>query len=305
MAAPVIVLWASLAIDRLAGDPPNSFHPTAWLGRFIGWWGRPAVWPPVLQRVAGVCCALFTILLFTMPFWLFSEYAPLWLYLAAAPFLLKITFAWRCLEEHVVRVREGLAAGSDSGRNAAAMLVSRDTGRLSDEEVLSSACESLSENLVDSIVSPLFFFSVAGLAGAAAYRAANTMDAMLGYRDERDRIGWFAARLDDVLNYVPARIAGMLLLLWFLLRGRFSPAWRVFRRDAGKRPGFNGGIPMAIIAGGAGVRFVKPGAYEIGDPERPLADGQDAMVTAVRAATIFSALLFTGILYFIASIGPY
>jgi adenosylcobinamide-phosphate synthase len=305
MAAPVIVLWASLAIDRLAGDPDNSLHPTAWLGRFIGWWGRPAVWPPALQRAAGLCCAIFTIVIFSIPFWLFTEYAPFWLYLAAAPFLLKITFAWRCLEEHVTRVREGLAAGGECGRNAAAMMVSRETSRLSDDEVLSAACESLSENLVDSIVSPLFFFTFAGLAGAAAYRAANTMDAMLGYRDERARIGWFAARLDDILNYIPARLVGLLLLLWFASKGRLQQAWRIFRRDARKRPGFNGGIPMSIIAGGVGVCFVKPGAYEIGDPEQPLADGQDAMIAAVRAVTIISALLFTAILYFIASIGAY
>ena len=105
-----------------------------------------------------------------------------------------------------------LKDGVENGREKVKLLVSRDTAQLDRNHILSAGYESMTENLTDSIVSPLFFFSVFGLAGAAAYRAANTMDAMLGYRDERERIGWCAARMDDLFNFIPARITVLLLL---------------------------------------------------------------------------------------------
>jgi adenosylcobinamide-phosphate synthase len=135
------------------------------------------------------------------------------------------------------------------------------------------------------------YFAFFGLAGAAVFRAANTLDAMLGYRDERKRIGWFSARLDDFLNYIPARAAGGILLFYFACRGRFRPAWDALWRDAKKRPGLNGGIPMAIIAGGAGVRFEKPGVYTMGTGGQSLTDGGREVITAIRCATIILALL--------------
>lgn len=109
---------------------------------------------------------------------------------------------------------------------------------------------------------------------------------MLGYRDERARIGWFSARADDVANFIPARVTGLILLAYFAAKGRFAPpAYAALRRDAKKRPGFNGGIPMAVIAGGVGIRLEKPGAYTIGgDAEQTLAEGGGAgIVSAVRA----------------------
>ena len=149
----------------------------------------------------------------------------------------------------------------------------------------------MTENLTDSIISPLLFFLVFGLPGAAVYRAANTMDAMLGYRDERERIGWCAARMDDILNFIPARITVLLLLLYFALKGRFGPAWRMMRRDGNKRPGFNGGIVMAAMAGGVGIRFEKPGVYTIGDGERTLDEGGADILAATRAVTVMFAII--------------
>jgi adenosylcobinamide-phosphate synthase len=172
------------------------------------------------------------------------------------------------------------------------MMVSRDSSVLTHEQVLSAGYESMSENLVDSIISPLFFFGLAGLTGAAIYRAANTMDAMLGYRDERIDLGWCSARMDDIFNYVPARITGLLLLMYFASRGRFHPAYEALKQDGKKRPGFNGGIPIAIMAGGTGVRFEKPGVYAIGPGVRTLEEGGPDILKAVRVITlVFSALL--------------
>jgi adenosylcobinamide-phosphate synthase len=302
MVCEALILWTALLLDRVLGDPPNAFHPVAWLGRGIGLWGRVALWPVPLQRAAGVIFTLATASLFALPFLIVERYAPLLLLLVAAPFLLKICVAWRCLEEHVGAVTASLAAGMDGGRREAGMLVSRDTSQLGEEEILSAAYESMAENLVDAIIAPLFYFTFFGLAGAAFYRAVNTMDAMLGYTDERIRIGWFPARLDDILNYLPARLAGLLLLAYFASRGRYAPARQVLLRDAGKRPGFNGGIPMAVMAGGVMSAFVKPGCYRIGNGERSLAEAGGEIIAATRAATVLAALFFTATLAFIAYI---
>ena len=265
MAAAGLVLAAALGVDRAIGDPPSRFHPVALLGRFIGWWGDPRRWSPGIRKAAGAICGIGTACLFALPFLLVDRFAPFLAALILGPFLLKITFAWRALEEHARAVDAGVKANLDEGREAAGRMVSRDTKALTREEILSAAYESVSENLVDSITAPLFFFAIfsplgLGLAAAAFYRASNTMDAMLGYRDHRGQIGWFPARMDDLLTWVPARVTGLLLLGYFAGKGRLSPALSALRRDARKRPGLNGGIPMAVMAGGAGVRLRNPGS---------------------------------------------
>ena len=114
---------------------------------------------------------------------------------------------------------------------------------------------------------------------------------MLGYRDERERLGWCSARMDDILNFVPARFTVMLLLVYFAFKGTFSDAVRVMRRDGHKRPGYNGGIVMATMAGGTGIRFEKPGIYTIGDGERTLDEAGSDIIRACRVVTIFFTIL--------------
>jgi adenosylcobinamide-phosphate synthase len=304
-AIDALILPLALGIDRIVGDPKTRFHPVALIGSFIGWWGRTDVWDPAIQRGAGVVMWFFTVTIFAIPFFLAEHYLPGILLLIVGPFLLKCCLAWRSLEEHARSVDEALSRDLEEARREAALMVSRETNHLSDEQVLSAAYESLSENLVDSIISPIFYFGLFGLAGAAVFRAANTMDAMLGYRDERERIGWFSARMDDLLNFIPARIAGVLLLIYFGIRGRFSPAYAAYRRDRRKRPGFNGGIPMAILAGGAGVQFEKPGKYRMGIPERSLREGGQEIISAVRAVTISFTLVIMMALIILGSMTKY
>lgn len=284
-----LVLILSLLVDRVCGDPHTRFHPVSLIGGFIGWWGRPVIYSPGLQRPAGIFFWFITTILFTTPFILFSWIAPWYLMLLAGPFLLKTCYALRSLEEHAQAVTE--ATTTQAGREQVQMLVSRDTRALTDEQVLSAAYESVAENLNDSIIAPLFYFVLFGLPGAAFYRAANTMDAMLGYTDERSRIGWFSARMDDILSYIPARISGFVLIIYFAGTGRLRPALAILKRDRHRRPGYNGGIPMALISGGVGIRFDKPGKYRIGDPERILRSAGPDIIRSVRAATLLFVLV--------------
>jgi adenosylcobinamide-phosphate synthase len=301
IALPIFVLAAALVIDRLMGDPQTHYHPVALLGNFIGWWGRPGRYPVYLQRIAGVFFWGITAFAFAFPFFLFFKFAPWFIFLIGAPLLLKCCFAWRALEEHALAVVEALKAGVDAGREKVKLLVSRDTASLDKNRILSAAYESMTENLTDSIVSPLFYYSLVGLAGAAMFRAANTMDAMLGYRDERERLGWWSARMDDLLNFIPARATVFFLLVYFTLRGRLKPAYRIMRRDGRNRPGYNGGIVMAAMAGGVGVRFEKPGVYSIGDDERPLEEGGRELMRAVRGVTLMTAITAACTLFLLGS----
>ncbi|MDD4137195.1 MAG: adenosylcobinamide-phosphate synthase CbiB [Methanoregula sp.] len=297
-----IVLCAALVVDRLIGDPHSRYHPVALLGTFIGAWGKPGYYSPGFQRMAGVLFWALTVFLFCLPFFLVSTYAAWYLYLFLAPFLLKCCFAWRSLEEHTQAVVSALNEGVETGREKVRMLVSRDTANLDRYHILSAGYESMTENLTDSIIAPLFWFSLFNLTGAAACRAINTMDAMLGYRDERERLGWCAARMDDILNFIPARITVLLLLIWFAGRGTCSRAWQVMRRDSHKRPGFNGGIVMAVMAGGTGIRFEKPGVYTIGDGDRTLDEGGADILRATRAVTLMYATIACCTLFLLGTV---
>lgn len=301
LASAAIVLCAALVVDRLIGDPHSRYHPVALLGSFIGWWGVPATYSPRLQRLAGVCFWMVTVALFALPFLLFAALAPWYVYLLLAPVLLKVCFAWRSLEEHTLAVVTALDDGVENGREMVGMLVSRDTAQLDRQHILSAGYESMTENLTDSIISPLCFFAVFGLPGAAAFRAINTMDAMLGYRDERERLGWCAARMDDICNFIPARITVLLLLLWFIPKGTAGDAVRVLCRDGRNRPGFNGGIVMAAMAGGTGIRFEKPGVYSIGDRVRTLDEAGSDILSATRAVTLMFTVIAGSALFLLGT----
>ncbi len=263
----------ALLIDRWWGEPPVRWHPVVWMGQSLDAMGRriaPAaghgVRPNGRLFLAGALAwtvgAGVVVLIAWVAAWALGQ-TPWWVQALALGVLLKPMLAWRMLRDEVRAVETALGESLAAGRERLSWLVSRDVNALDAAQVRESAIESLAENLNDSVVAPLFWFAIAGLPGAALYRFANTADAMWGYRGERHGRDWtwagkWAARADDVLSWLPARITGALLGVMGAARGLHTlPA------QAGRTPSPNSGWPMAAMALALDVRLGKPGVYEL------------------------------------------
>jgi adenosylcobinamide-phosphate synthase len=258
-----LLLAAALAIDLVLGEPPNALHPVVWMGRLIGFLERHA---PRWELLYGAFIALAVPSLFAAGAWTLRFLPPVAYFVLAAP-LLKSTFALRGLGRAARAVRDAVAAEKlDAARAALRSLCSRDAHTLDTPLVVAATVESVAENASDSFVAPLFYYALFGLPGAMAYRAINTADSMIGYHGRYERLGKAAARLDDLANFVPARLTALLLLLaGALARLRVRDGWRIFRRDGGVTESPNAGRPMAAMAGLLGVQLEKVGHYRLGD----------------------------------------
>lgn len=262
-------------------------HPIRWIGRLIGWFERllyGANRSAQMQRLAGVV------------FW-FAVVAAVALSASCAVkvagaihaglgslvviWLTFSTLATRSLHQESSQVVAALEVG-DIGlaRRRLSMIVSRDTDQLDEQDILRAVMETVSENISDGIVAPLSYLAIGGVVWGVVYKAVNTMDSMVGYLNDRYRyFGWFAAKADDLANWVPARLTGLLVIAGaFLLRLDWRSSWRVMRRDAGKMKSPNAGFPEAAACGAVGVQlggtnwyFGQPVAKPtLGDCSRPL-----------------------------------
>ena len=295
----------ALAIDRLLGEPGARWHPVVWMGRWLAWAGArlaPAVGLPQVMSHARIfwgaalswCAAAAAIFALTWLFqtWVLSE--PAWLAALALGLFLKPFMAWAMLHDEVLGVERALGQSLPAGRAQLARLVSRDVSDLSPAQVRESAIESLAENLNDSVVAPLFWFVLLGLPGAALFRFANTADAMWGYRGVRHLnnvprdwtwAGKWAARADDVLAWVPARLtAGLILLLTATAPGRLGS-------QARQTPSPNSGWPMAAMALALGVHLRKPGVYTLNAGGRTPEPADTLRACAIGSRTALAATL--------------
>jgi len=273
----MITLLSALALDLALGEPPSFFHPVAWMGRFIkwGWHHRPRRGRE-RQFLYGAMLVIMGMAFFSLPWALLSALdIPFW-WLWSIP-LLKATFSVKALFQAGRQVQEALEGGDlpEARRLLGWHLVSRDTSQLSPPLVVAATVESLAENITDGLTSPLFFFALGGLPGAWAYRFCNTCDSMLGYRDsEREYLGKFAARLDDVLNWLPARLTGVLVVLAAALAGEDAGnAWRTMLAQHGRTASPNAGWTMSAMAGALGVTLEKVGHYRLEGGDGPLNPG--------------------------------
>jgi adenosylcobinamide-phosphate synthase len=287
----IVVVVLAVALDLVVGDPPNRWHPVAWIGRVLAA-GRRALCRggPVALVLGGAALTLGVMALAAGAGALVATLAamlgPVGLALEAAT--LKSTLSLRGLAAAARSVAASLGRGElvEARARLGVHLVSRPTAGLDAAQVASGAIESVAENLTDALVAPVMFFMVLGLPGALAYRALNTADTMLGYREGAlEYFGKIAARLDDLANLVPARLAGLALVV---VAGRSVPAaWSAMVRDHARTASPNAGWTMSAMAGALGVTLDKPGAYRLGQGRPPeTADIERAVGLLARAAAV-------------------
>ena len=287
-----MTLAIALLLEYFIGDPSNRWHPVAWFGRWAVWcesflYGN--------SRQAGVVTWLFVVLAAFVLLWL-GHVLFGWLF---DVLLLWFSIGWKSLFEHVKKVLDAKIV--KEARQALALIVSRDVKNMKREDTRRSALESLAENASDAVIAPLFWFVVLGPLGAALYRIINTLDAMWGYRNARyKQFGFCAAKVDDVVNWLPARITAR-LMLWV---GE-STDWQQVKKQAATHASPNAGYPEVALAYAADVRLggsvLRDGKLD----ERPFYGAEDARdvhaiaareaLNVVRNTLILAALLAFGV----------
>lgn len=302
------LLAAAWGLDLLLGDPRSLPHPIVAIGRLIR--RAEEFWPKALtnRRNAGIALTLSVLALTAATTWgilfLTATLAP-WLTLLATIWLSYTCLATRSLHRESAKVIRALDAGDLAGaRLALSWIVSRDTQELTEEAILRATCETVAENTSDGIVSPLLYLALGGPILGMTYKAASTLDSMVGYKNARYlQLGWASARLDDLLNLIPARLTVLLIALCAPLVGLSAgQALQAARDDGGKSSSPNAGYPMAAMAGALGVTFGGVATYfgervekpTLGRARHPLTRADYYRTIRLMYAVSLTALLLCG-----------
>ena len=262
----VISLLLGWVLDLMFGDPQRLPHPVVWFGKFIAW-GEHHLNHGLHRRLKGALMAVFLIGVVFALTWILRHY------IISLPSLLGRGWGWVFLFDALIvfyclagttLIREvravflALDRSLDEGRTQVARIVGRDTSELSAQEVRTAALETLAENLSDGVIAPLFWFAILGTPGMLAYKMVNTLDSMIGYRTERYKdFGCWAAHIDDIANYIPARLTALLMIIGSL---RIS-TWKFVIKYGRNHASPNSGYPEAALAGILDCRFGGPHYY--------------------------------------------
>jgi len=300
----IVIVGFALLLDFLIGDPKTKYHPTAWIGKLI------AVLVPFTRNnspkkelfggilIVFAVVAIVSTLLVALDFGislLTIDIISLVVSIVVGSILLKTTIAIRGMQKHALSVVDALEKDDlDSARNHLSMIVKRNTKHLDKNHISSAVLESVSENTVDGITGPLFYYAIFGLPGAFVYRAINTIDSMVGYKTSLFRnIGWFGANCDTILNYIPSRLTGLVMILSALILGyNWKESFYIMRRDGKKLESPNAGFPIAALAGALGTKLEKINYYAVGDGNIEFTKSH--IISAIRLMKV-SSILFCGL----------
>ncbi|REK76623.1 adenosylcobinamide-phosphate synthase CbiB [Paenibacillus paeoniae] len=263
----LLLAIAAIVLDWIIGDPKWPTHPVIWIGRLIKGlerllYPRDNAASPITVKLRGCLLTLITIGvswgMMTLIVWL-ADAIHVWLGYALSAWFISTTLAVKGLKDAAMLVYVPLTQGNlTAARRYVGYIVGRDTDSLSEPEAARAAVETVAENTVDAFLSPLLFALIGGAPLAMLYRSANTLDSMVGYRNEKYiHFGWCSARLDDVLNYIPARLTGVLMVAAAAMLPGMNArrSWRSIRRFASLHPSPNSGIPEAAVAGAIGIQL--------------------------------------------------
>jgi adenosylcobinamide-phosphate synthase len=291
-------LMGAIALDFFLGDPPNRYHLVSWLGSLIAFLikkskGNRGGFSVRRERLAGFILAISLVAvvgigiqcIVFVAFHIFGIVAAI----IMSALLLKIALAIKGMEKHASKILKALESDDlESAQNNLSLIVRRDTGELSQRYVISATIECIGESTVDGIVGPLFFYSFLGPAGAIMYRVVNTLDSMVGYKDNYYRnIGWASAKLDTFFNYIPARITSILMIVSARMLGEdWKNSVQILRRDHNKTSSHNAGYPMATMAGALRVKLEKAGQYTLGESLEPLSIRKCQIAISIMKITL-------------------
>jgi len=302
------VLVLAIAIDVVFGDPsPNypeklgfKLHPTVLMGRFT-----KALEPHLkssnskVAKLKGVFLALTVILVFTVPvflgLWVFYKFAGIFVYALFAVILLKFTICIKLETDWAKAAAKAVQQDDLAEARKYGHFSRRDSKDLTGTQISSAVIESMAENLIDFKLSPILSYAFLGVSGAFAFRAINTLDGMVGFKDsEHINTGWFSANLDHIVNFVPSRLTGILIVAAAAVLGEdYKNAWAIARRDHSKTQSRNHGWPMAAMAGALRVQLEKPGRYVLGDQTDPLSPDKILLALRIRNGTIILCILLS------------
>ena len=298
----ITIVCIAFSLDFVFGDPRNRYHPTAWIGSIIGYLTPFAKNSKTTYEKLGgifvvmVPCFMVVMLLILLDlgFSFETNYLTIIISIVVSAILLKTTIAIRGMEKHSLSVIRSLDQNNiDSARENLSMIVKRNTKNLDKKHLISGVLESISENTVDGVTGPLFYYGLFGLPGAFVYRIVNTADSMIGYKNNIFKnIGWFGAKSDTVLNYVPSRLTGIVMIIAaIILKHNWRDCYRVMVRDGKKTESPNAGYPMAALAGALGTTFEKIDHYNLGDVDTELT--KEHVYSALKMMKLTS-ILFVG-----------
>lgn len=299
---PELLVLGAFGLDLLLGDPRRIPHPVVYIGELITRLEIPLAGLLRNRRQAGVLLTLGTLTVTGALVWgmlALAEQIHPWLYIGLWVWLGYTTLALRSLHRESREVVKWVAAGDlGEARRALSLIVGRDTSQLDEEAILRACLETVAENTSDGVVAPLFYLSLGGPVAALLYKAASTLDSMVGYRNDRYReLGWASAKLDDLLNLIPARLTGMLMVLAAFPLGLNSwGALKIMLRDARKPSSPNAGFPEAAAAGALGVQFGGPAVYFGQRVDKPTLGDADGPITLRSYRQMVGLLYLTALL---------
>jgi adenosylcobinamide-phosphate synthase len=306
----LLIIVLAVIIDVILGDPPDVLHPVAWMGKVISLFEKGGLKLNAAgQFIYGILMTIFITGLFIVPVYFLVSYLQdlnTIAYIIVSALILKLTFSIVGLRRAALKIKRLLEADKlDNTRFELRALVSRDTKELSESQMASAATESVAEGTCDSLVAPLFYFLLLGVPGAIGYRAVNTLDSMIGYHGKYEYLGKFAARLDDVLNFIPARLAALVLVLAAALKKTGGDSWKTAIHEHKKTASPNAGWPMAAMAGALDAQLEKPGHYMLGEgkkaPEVKTIKSAVNIFSLAAAAWILVCLIAGGIRFAVTS----
>ena len=301
----IFILIFSLIVDTIIGELPSKIHPVVIMGSIITFFKKYLI--KIKSKISGLLLILTTTCIICFILYLFNllYYFNDIIYYIIFILLLSSTYSIKMLLETATNVEDDLNDGIDKARKSVSYLVSRNTDELTESFIVSATIESLTENITDSFVAPVFYYFIVCLITLSfntnfiylllipmLYRLYNTLDAMVGYQtDELKDIGYFPAKLDDLLNYIPSRIAGIYVVLSaYLLKLDGKNAFKIMMRDARNCPSPNSGFTMASTAGALNIQLNKKDTYILGDSNKDIVSSD--ISKAVKLSKL-SIILFT------------